>query len=112
MSSKIVIIDYNSGNIRSVFNALTSIKQDSQHVIISNKISDIKEASHLIIPGVGSFADCMQGLGAVNGLIAEIKNHIKKAINQKGLVCIFICHFVRVCAHFVHVINTLQKDMR
>jgi imidazole glycerol-phosphate synthase subunit HisH len=95
MSSKIVIIDYNSGNIRSVFNALTSIKQDSQHVIISNKISDIKEASHLILPGVGSFADCMQGLSAVNGLIAEIKNHIKKGKSFLG-----ICVGMQLLAEF------------
>lgn len=95
MSSKIVIIDYNSGNIRSVFNALTSIKQDSQHVIISNKISDIKESSHLILPGVGSFADCMQGLSAVNGLIAEIKNHIKKGKSFLG-----ICVGMQLLAEF------------
>jgi imidazole glycerol-phosphate synthase subunit HisH len=78
MSKKIVIIDYNSGNIRSVFNALESIKKDNEEILISNKISDIQSASHLILPGVGSFSDCAKGLRAIQGMIDEIKNHIKK----------------------------------
>ncbi|MDA9231450.1 imidazole glycerol phosphate synthase subunit HisH, partial [Rickettsiales bacterium] len=78
MSKKIVIIDYNSGNIRSVFNALESIKKDNEEILISNKISDIQSASHLILPGVGSFSDCAKGLSTIQGMIDEIKNHIKK----------------------------------
>lgn len=76
-NSKIVIIDYNSGNLRSVFNAIYSIKEPSQEVLISNNPQDLKNATHIILPGVGAFQDCIHGLSQVNGMIDEIKNQIK-----------------------------------
>lgn len=70
---KVVIIDYGSGNVKSVSNALDLVKKDHE-IIISNEISVIKEADFLLLPGVGSFADCMKGLDSIPGLIQEIKN--------------------------------------
>ena len=75
--SSIVIIDYNSGNIGSVFNAIASIKNSDQEVIISNKPEDLKTATHIILPGVGAFADCKAGLLAIDGMVEEIKKQIK-----------------------------------
>ncbi len=77
IKSKITIIDYNSGNLRSVFNAISSIKEDGQEVVISSKPGDLKDATHIILPGVGAFKDCMSNLQAVPGMIEEIKNQIK-----------------------------------
>lgn len=71
---KAVIIDYDSGNVESVANALRSL--DVCEVIISDKISDIKSATHLILPGVGSFADCMAGLKKNHDLLAEIRKQV------------------------------------
>lgn len=68
MQQKIVIIDYGSGNIASVFNALSLVKNPNQTVIISNKASDLEDASHIILPGVGAFGDCMSGLQAIAGM--------------------------------------------
>ncbi len=74
---KIVIIDYGSGNIKSVVNALTLLKGGNE-IILSNKSSDVRAANYLILPGVGAFADCMQGLKAQEGLIEEIRNQVLK----------------------------------
>lgn len=52
----VCILDYGSGNTRSVYNLVASI---SQNVTISNTISDIENASHIILPGVGSFGSSM-----------------------------------------------------
>jgi glutamine amidotransferase len=73
---KIVIIDYGSGNLRSVQNALFSVKNEDQEVVISSNPEDLKTASHIILPGVGAFGDCMSGLKAIPKMIDEIKNQV------------------------------------
>lgn len=69
---KLVIINYDSGNVASVFNAFEEIKQD-QEIIVSNDIQDIRRADFLVLPGVGSFDDCINGLSKVSNLVNEIK---------------------------------------
>ena len=52
----VAIIDYGAGNLQSVKKALDFIGAES--VITGNK-DEINAASHIILPGVGSFADAM-----------------------------------------------------
>ena len=49
--NKIVIIDYGSGNIKSVFNAVKKITEEK--VKISSTIKELKSASHLFFPALG-----------------------------------------------------------
>ena len=42
---------------------------------ISNEIADIKNASHIILPGVGAFGDCISGLNATN-LIPTLEEEV------------------------------------
>jgi imidazole glycerol-phosphate synthase subunit HisH len=84
---KTVIIDYGSGNIESVFNALTLV-QENQEILISKDPAIVRSANRLILPGVGSFADCMQGLKSVNGLIEEIRNQVLKEKKPFLGVCV------------------------
>lgn len=53
----ICILDYGSGNVQSVYNALKVLGIES---VISNESSDIKNASHLVLPGVGGFSASME----------------------------------------------------
>lgn len=46
------IIDYGAGNLRSLSNALTYIGVEH---IVTNDYDFLKDCSHLILPGVGSF---------------------------------------------------------
>ncbi|HEA8110724.1 TPA: imidazole glycerol phosphate synthase subunit HisH [Campylobacter lari] len=55
----ICIIDYDLGNLRSIQKAFEAI---NQKVIISKKEQDIKNASKLLLPGVGSFKKGMYNL--------------------------------------------------
>ena len=48
----ICIIDYGLGNIASIFNA---VKYIGAEPIVSHDPAIIKNSSHLILPGVGSF---------------------------------------------------------
>ena len=60
---RICVIDYDSGNIRSVYNALKKVLVGSKSsIVISSKKEKIKEASHILLPGVGSFKTCIEGL--------------------------------------------------
>jgi len=53
------IIDYGAGNLMSVKKALDFIGAESEITMDKNKI---KNASHIILPGVGSFGDAMASM--------------------------------------------------
>lgn len=57
MKKFVCILDYGSGNVRSVFNIFKKLLDD---VLISNKQEDIKKSTHLILPGVGAFGASME----------------------------------------------------
>ncbi|MBE6740711.1 MAG: imidazole glycerol phosphate synthase subunit HisH [Ruminococcaceae bacterium] len=66
----IAIIDYGAGNLQSVKKALDYLGCES--VITSDK-AVIEGASHVILPGVGSFGDAMDSIRS-RGLEEVIKN--------------------------------------
>ncbi len=53
----ICVLDYGSGNVRSVYNVL---KHLGHNVMVSGEEKVIKNASHIILPGVGSFGTAMK----------------------------------------------------
>lgn len=55
--SRVCILDYGSGNVRSVFNLFASV---SPHTVVSNEPAEIRQASHIILPGVGAFGAAMR----------------------------------------------------
>ncbi len=54
--TNVCILDYGSGNVKSVFNLLKYLNIKS---IISNNPEKIKKSTHIILPGVGSFGKSM-----------------------------------------------------
>ena len=72
---KLAIIDYGSGNLKSVYNAFVNLNTFNEVFICQDKV-ELDEASHIVLPGVGAFADCMTGLYQKEGLIAEIKHQV------------------------------------
>ena len=63
----IAILDYGSGNLRSAQRAL---ERTGAQVVITSDYKTCLEAGGLVVPGVGAFAACMQGLISVRA--AEI----------------------------------------
>jgi imidazole glycerol-phosphate synthase subunit HisH len=61
---RVVVLDYGSGNLRSAFRALQRAGADA---IVTGDADAALEARGLVVPGVGAFAACMQGLRAVRG---------------------------------------------
>lgn len=76
----IAIIDYGSGNLRSVAKAFEHVS--ARPVRVVKDAGALRGASHIVLPGVGAFADCMQGLAALPGMLAalekEVQEHKKK----------------------------------
>jgi imidazole glycerol phosphate synthase glutamine amidotransferase subunit len=55
----LALIDYGSGNIRSVTNALMRERADVELVSDPARLAD---ADAIVLPGVGAFGDCVRGL--------------------------------------------------
>ena len=75
----LVIIDYGSGNLRSVENAFKiSVETNKLNftIQVTNELDSIKKADHLVLPGVGSFPDCKKGLEDIKGLIKLLTNEV------------------------------------
>ena len=53
------IIDYNMGNVKSVYNAFRLLGEE---VKITNNIQEIRDCESIILPGVGAFSDGMNNL--------------------------------------------------
>ena len=59
-----VVLDYGSGNVRSVVRALERAGAD---ITLTADRTAAQDADGLVVPGVGAFAACMDGLRAVHG---------------------------------------------
>ena len=77
-NTKVCILDYGSGNVASVYNLLNRLDYKAK---ISNNSSDIKDSSHIILPGVGAFGASIEKIRnkiEINLLENEVK--IKKKL--------------------------------
>lgn len=91
MKKQVLILDYGSGNVKSVFNICKYVEEDT---LISNNIEDIKKCSHIILPGVGSYKAAMNKIKK-NLPLEEIMNQI---INKKKPI-LGICVGMQVFAN-------------
>ncbi|HKY70284.1 MAG TPA: imidazole glycerol phosphate synthase subunit HisH, partial [Nitrospira sp.] len=69
----IAIVDYGMGNLRSVSKAFEAV---GHRALVTRDPIAIKNASHLVLPGVGAFGDCMANLERFN-LIEPIRSTIQ-----------------------------------
>lgn len=60
----IAILDYGSGNLRS---AQRAFETSGREVVITSDYQEALKADGLVVPGVGAFAACMDGLTKVRG---------------------------------------------
>ena len=69
----IALVDYGAGNVRSVHKALEAVGADVQLVCQPEPLSD---ADRIVLPGVGAFGDCMDGLRRV-GLVSALRRAVE-----------------------------------
>ncbi len=70
---QVVVVDYGSGNLRSVSKAAEHVAPTGTTVTVSAQVTDILDADAIIFPGQGAARSCMHNL---------IETGIEKAIRQ------------------------------
>ena len=76
---KICIIDYGLGNIRSAEQSLKRIVKEnnqSAEIIVVKNAKDLHLTTHIILPGQGAFASCMEGLKTIPGMVEELSENV------------------------------------
>lgn len=71
--ARIAIIDYGRGNLRSVQKGFLKVGVEAG---ITRDAGDIADATHVVLPGVGAFGDCMDNLNEL-GLIDPIHKAVE-----------------------------------
>ena len=80
MNNKIIaIIDYGSGNLRSVAKAFERVALEAKSgakIVVTSDARQLADASHIVLPGVGAFADCMAGLAAIPDMLEVLHEQV------------------------------------
>ena len=77
----VAIIDYGSGNLHSAAKAFERAARESGSplkVKVTSEPEDVRAAERIVLPGVGAFADCKQGLVAIPGMIEALEESVRR----------------------------------
>lgn len=78
---KVALVDYGAGNLSSVANALRELGVEP---VIAASPEALSGATHLVLPGVGSFGDCMAQLEK-RGLLPAIRDWVSAGKPYLGI---------------------------
>ncbi len=87
----VAIIDYGSGNLRSAAKAFERAAREAALNISITVTADpdvVRAAERVVLPGVGAFADCKQGLEALPGMIEAIEEAALKTAKPFLGICV------------------------
>lgn len=87
---KLVVIDYGSGNLRSVAKAVERAAATSDGVADIQVTGDadlVRRADRIVLPGVGAFGDCLAGLDGLTGM----RDALTEAVLQRARPFLGIC---------------------
>lgn len=88
--SRVTIIDYGSGNLRSAANAFerqAALMDNPPDILVTADPEQVRVADRIVLPGVGAFADCAAGLNAVPGM----REVLEERVIAGGVPFIGIC---------------------
>jgi glutamine amidotransferase len=86
----VAIIDYGSGNLHSARKAFERAAREAgmgREVKVTARPEDALAAEHIVLPGVGAFADCRRGLDGVVGMVEALE----EAVRKRGRPFLGIC---------------------
>jgi len=81
------IIDYGSGNLRSAEKAFQRMSAETNGgaIVVTSDPDVVARADRIVLPGVGAFADCRRGLGAVAGMAEAIEARVAGGYPFRGI---------------------------
>jgi glutamine amidotransferase len=100
------IIDYGSGNLRSAAKAFERAARDweiATEVAVTRDRAAVQDADHIVLPGVGAFADCRRGLAAVPGM----EEALDDAVRRHGRPFLGICVGMQLMAEYGREFETV-----
>ncbi|MGI9373189.1 MAG: imidazole glycerol phosphate synthase subunit HisH [Hyphomicrobiales bacterium] len=77
---KVAIVDYGSGNLHSASKAFARAARESgvdAQIDVTPDAEIVRAADRIVLPGVGAFADCKQGLQAVTGMWEALEEQVR-----------------------------------
>lgn len=86
----VAIINYGSGNLRSAAKAFERAARDSgkqMTVQVTDDPQIVAQADRIVLPGVGAFGDCIDGLSGIPGM----RDALEQAVHAEGRPFLGIC---------------------
>ena len=77
--TRVAIIDYGAGNLHSATKAFERVAAGLEHppeILVTADPEAVRAADHIMLPGVGAFADCKRGLDAVPGMVETLEERV------------------------------------
>ena len=102
----VTIVDYNSGNIRSVINSFKEVAKDKVNIEVTSDLNKIKLSDKVVLPGQGSFKSCTDALNGISGLVDILNEFV---INNKKPI-LGICVGLQMFADIGHE-ETVTKGL-
>ena len=73
MAEVVALVDYGAGNLHSVENALRKVGANVQ---VTADPDVLRAADRIVLPGVGSFKACAEGLHAIPGAVEAMHERV------------------------------------
>ncbi|MEH3119567.1 MAG: imidazole glycerol phosphate synthase subunit HisH [Methylorubrum populi] len=88
----VAIIDYGSGNLHSATKALERAAReaglDGTRILVTDVPETVAAADHVVLPGVGAYADCRRGLDAVPGMVEAMTEAVRERARPFLGICV------------------------
>lgn len=87
----VAIIDYGSGNLRSASKAFERASREADvaaNISVTSDPGQVARADRVVLPGVGAFADCRDGLKAVNGMWDALNDVVRAKARPFLGICV------------------------
>ena len=95
----ISVIDYGSGNLKSVAKALETAVNNvnpSYKIIVSSDPKIIKQSEKIVLPGQGSFRDCYLGIKKIPGLDETLNEFVLEKKKPILGICVGMQLFAKI----------------
>lgn len=101
MAERITIIDYGSGNLHSVQKAIERAAAETglaADILVTADREVVAEADRVVLPGVGAFAACREGLDGLDGMT----DTLREVVLEKKQPFLGICVGMQLLASRSH----------
>jgi imidazole glycerol-phosphate synthase subunit HisH len=86
--ARIAVIDYGAGNLHSVMSGFERVMQPADTIALVHVPYDLASFSHIVLPGVGAYGDCIGALQSVEGMIEALEMRVLKEATPFLGICV------------------------